>query len=477
MLADRYEVRHEIGRGGMGMVWLGHDSVLGRTVAIKQIGMVAGGGAPDLDRAEREARLAARVNHQNVVAVYDLVFDDGHQWLVMEYVDGPTLAGLIAERGALGIEDVAPVVEQVAGALAAAHEHGIVHRDVKPSNILLTREGIAKLSDFGIARAHADAALTQTGLVTGSAAYLSPEIVTGRTASAASDVWSLGATVFHALAGRPPYEAGENLIGAMYRIVHDEPPRLEGGGRLAPLVEAMMQRDPEDRPTMAEVEGAFTESPLSPLPLATAAADLALEATQGFTPFTDHAEPAPTAAFAPMETPAAPTRPVRTPAGGRRDTGPRDRNSRRLWLAGAAAAAIIAVVAFALGAGGEDPATDAPRAGSDASQPTSAPPDQEATAKILEGFAADYLTAASNDPDAGFAMLTPDYQQESGGIEGYRGFWSGVSDLDVKTLQGDPETLTVSYTYEYEYQGERRAEDVTLQLEESDESFLIAGTA
>ena len=153
MIADRYTLDREIGRGGMGAVWLGRDEVLGREVALKRIGMMPGGTSPDLGRAEREARLAARLNHPHVVAVFDLVLEDEQQWLVMEYVEGVTLSELVSRDGALTPDEASPLLEQAADALAAAHDAGIVHRDVKPSNILVTPQGQVKLSDFGIARA------------------------------------------------------------------------------------------------------------------------------------------------------------------------------------------------------------------------------------------------------------------------------------------------------------------------------------
>nr|MCW2729018.1 hypothetical protein [Aeromicrobium sp.] len=497
MLADRYELDHEIGRGGMGSVWLGTDTVLNRVVALKQIGMGHGGGEPDLERAEREAHLAARINHHNVVAVFDLVDDGGHQWLVMEHVDGPSLAGLIAERGALDPAELAPVVEQVAGALAAAHEHGIVHRDVKPSNILLTQEGVAKLSDFGIARAQADASLTQTGLVTGSPAYLSPEVASGRTATAASDVWSLGATVFHALAGHPPYAVGDNVLGAMYRIVHDAPPVLDDGGPLAALVAAMMQQDPDARPTMAAVEQAVATQSGVELDL-----EPDLDATQGFDAFTAEAGPTPTTAFRPLEPPvpppvAPPAAPVAPPVAQPvtetiSEPAPqpttvtrsaRPTRSRTPWLiAAGAVAALIAVIAFFGLRDDDQPAGNTPAAAGESSTepPASEPadedePDGEVTAEALEGFAADYLATASNTPDEGFKMLTPAYQQASDGLDGYKGFWGDVDNLDVEQISADPDALRVSYTYSYDRKGARRTEAVTLQLEKTADGFLIAG--
>jgi len=237
----------------MGIVWRGEDEVLGRDVALKRVGMTSAGATPDLARAEREARLAASLNHPHVVSVFDLVEEPDAQWLVMEYVESTTLAELVRERGPLSPDEAARILWQAADALAAAHEAGIVHRDVKPSNILVTPAGQAKLTDFGIARASADATLTQTGLVSGSPAYLSPEVATGGMATPASDVWALGATLFHALTGRPPYDVHENLIGALYQIVHGDPPRPENAGWLLPLLERTMTREPEDRWSMAQV--------------------------------------------------------------------------------------------------------------------------------------------------------------------------------------------------------------------------------
>ena len=180
---------------------------------------------------------------------------------------GATLAELVRRDGALTPDQAAPLLRQAADALAAAHAAGIVHRDVKPSNILVTPDGQVKLSDFGIARAQADASLTQTGLVTGSPAYLAPEVASGQQATAASDVWSLGATMYHALVGRPPYDVGENLLGALYRIVHEEPPRLgAAAGWLAPVLLRRWPSDAEDRWSMAHVRDFLAAGPSAPLP-------------------------------------------------------------------------------------------------------------------------------------------------------------------------------------------------------------------
>lgn len=460
MIADRYTLEREIGRGGMGAVWLGRDELLGRAVAMKKIGMMpgAGGAGPDLDRAEREARLAARLNHPHVVAVFDLVVDDDQQWLVMEYVEGVTLSGLVARDGALTPDEASPLVAQAADALAAAHAAGIVHRDVKPSNILVTPQGQVKLSDFGIARAEADASLTQTGLVTGSPAYLAPEVASGQSASDASDVWSLGATLFHALAGNPPYEVGDNLMGALYRIVHEEPPHLDDAGWLAPLLAATMARDPAERWTMAQVRDFLAAGPsgtvLHPVPGPTRVSGSPPEAS-------------PTQVFGTGVPPVAPRRARRSAPGA------------ATLLVAASVLVVVAVVTWALlaGGGGHDPAVDA-TAGIPSSPSTSTGPGSGATADGMENFIEDYLATVTSDPKTAFAMLTPSFQEQSGGYGGYRSFWSTVSTADVLSLSADPDSLKVNYRVEYiKANGQKSQDDVSLQLVGEDGSYLIDGEA
>jgi serine/threonine protein kinase len=185
VIAGRYRLEREIGRGGSGTVHLAVDEVLGRKVAIKRIGMIPGSDDVERERAEREARLAAALNHPHVVSVFDLVDEADVRWLVMEYVDGQTLSERVRATGPIEAAEAAALLGQTADALVEAHAHGIVHRDVKPSNILIANDN-AKLNDFGIARSADDASLTQTGLVTGSPAYLAPEVASGSSATPAA---------------------------------------------------------------------------------------------------------------------------------------------------------------------------------------------------------------------------------------------------------------------------------------------------
>jgi eukaryotic-like serine/threonine-protein kinase len=455
----------------MGAVWLGRDTVLGREVALKRIGMMPGATSPDLQRAEREARLAARLNHPHVVAVYDLVTDGDDTWLVMEYVEGVTLSALIKRDGALTPDEAAPLVRQAADALAAAHAAGIVHRDVKPSNMLVTPDGSVKLTDFGIARAQADASLTQTGLVTGSPAYLSPEVASGATAHEASDVWSLGATLYHALAGRTPYDVSENLMGGLYRIVHEEPPRLEDAGWLAPVLEHTMTRDPADRWSMTQVRDFLDQGhdvTIHPAPAATVDSDdtRVLPPTPsepvGVPPIV--ADPALLATPAPAEPPRRRRRPVWP------------------WVAAVVLLVAVAVLGWAAlttgtGGGGNDQATGG-RSSSPSAPKSSGSSGTKVQAAAMEDFISTYLATVTQDDHATYAMLTPTFQQESGKFGGYHGFWKTVESATPSNIQADPAAMTVTYDVDYvKTNGSTSSDHVTLQLEKNGSSFLIAGEA
>lgn len=456
----------------MGAVWLGLDEVLGRQVALKRVGMAPGVTTPDLARAEREARLAARLNHPHVVAVYDLVTEGDEQWLVMEYVEGSTLAELVRRDGAMSPDRAAAILGQAADALAAAHAAGIVHRDVKPSNILVAADGQVKLSDFGIARAEADASLTQTGLVTGSPAYLSPEVASGQQATDASDVWSLGATLFHALAGHPPYEVGDNVLGALYRIVHEDPPRLPETGWLGPLLLATMCREPAERWSMARVRDALAAGPSAPILASVPAA-----------PPAPPVDPAPTRLISP---PVPPAPPAYSPAPAARPD-PRRARGRALPVLAAvvtiAAIAVIGWLAFTAGTGGEgDGTTAAPGGGRDsrsATEGSQSPSGDGApdgvTPDGMQSFIEEYLATVTSDPKSTWERLTPEFQAASGGFGRYNSFWRSIETADVLSAEADPVDRRISYTVEYLHRdGSRTTDDVTLVLQGTDGDYLIA---
>jgi eukaryotic-like serine/threonine-protein kinase len=499
VIGGRYTLDRQIGRGGMGSVWLGRDEVLGRPVALKRIGVAPGASSPDLLRAEREARIAASLNHPNIVGVFDLVDDGDQRYLVMEYVDGRTLADLVRDRGALPVREAARILAQVAGALTAAHAQHVVHRDVKPSNILVRADGEAKLSDFGIARSEADESLTQTGLVTGSPAYLSPEVASGKLATTASDVWSLGATLFHALAGRPPYDVGDNVLGALYQIVNEPPPRLETAGELGPVLLATMSHDPQRRWAMADVAQALELVAADADPAAVAAAG-PRTAPVGL-PRLPQDEPAtqrlPLGAAPATPTPATPSTERATPLPARSGSRVDEERRRRTPVVPILVGVVILVLLGIIGVlvmlddpqspdaapGTDQTGTSAPAPSPSPSSPSSEPPssepttDEPVTAQEIEDFATGYVATATADVRAGFQQLTPEFQAESGGLSGYRGFWGDVSSARILEVRGDPRTLTVTYTYTYVKAGTQRTEPVRLQLEQVGDQLLIAGEA
>jgi eukaryotic-like serine/threonine-protein kinase len=473
VVAGRYSLETEVGRGGMGAVWRGRDDVLGRTVALKRIGVAPGGITPDAVRAEREAKLAARLNHANVVAVFDLVSEGDVQWLVMEYVEGTDLGDLIRQRGRLGPDEAVPILAQTAKALAAAHAAGIVHRDVKPSNILVSPDGQVKLSDFGIARTSSDPALTQTGLVTGSPAYLSPEVASGQQATPASDVWSWGATLFHALEGHAPYQVGDNLLGALYRIVHEEPPTPAHAGWLAPLVAATMTRDPAHRWSIATAEEFLDRGPQqATVPVARPTTPVGPSAAVRTRTYDDQGT-----SVLPLA--GAPGDPVSRPPATAETRRPARRAPGRRWLVVALAVlalAVVTTIAFVVGMNGDDGdsggGSAAPQGGSSA--PPSSPAADQPTAEGMQDFVRTYIDTVVSDPRAAFDMLTPAFQEKSKGLKSYEGFWGPVESATIDTIEADPATMQVSYTYTYRRGSDETTEDITLVLDHSDGRYRIA---
>ncbi|QSR30648.1 hypothetical protein CFI00_09095 [Nocardioides sp. S5] len=455
MIAGRYRLERQIGRGGSGTVHLAVDEVLGRQVAVKRIGLVPGSADAELERAEREARLAAALNHPHVVSVFDLVNEDDVRWLVMEYVDGVTLSERVRASGPLDAADAATLLSQTADALVEAHGHGIVHRDVKPSNIMIAH-GAAKLNDFGIARSDDDASLTQTGLVTGSPAYLAPEVASGSSATAASDVWSLGATLYHAVTGSPPYDVGDNLIGALYKIVHEDPPRLPDDHELAGLLSVMMHRDPEQRWPMPRVRDEL----------------LRVARGQRSTVAVAPVVPAP-----PEQTGVLPLAP--TPTAAR----PAHERFRWAWLAAAAALAVAAVVTAYVLAGRDTPealpderTSASPRSSqTNEPEPSASPASAEDTKEKMDAFISSYLETVTTDPRTAFEQLTPGFQEASDGYEGYIGFWSTVRSAELLEVASNPSDMTVAYTVRYVMQdGRENTDQIRLQLQKQGDSFLIA---
>ena len=247
LIAGRYRIGHVLGRGGGGTVWLARDEHLGREVALKRVA-----GETDaevlVERGLREARTSAALAHDNVVRVFDAFEHEGSPWIVMEYVPGRSLAQLLEGGRSLPVPQVARIGAQLASALAAAHALGILHRDVKPANVLLDEDAqTAKLTDFGIARGEEDHQLTRTGMVSGTAAYFSPELARGQDPAAASDVWALGATLYTAVEGRRPFPDAANAVAQLHTIAREEPLEPLRAGPLTPVLAGMLHDDPTRR--------------------------------------------------------------------------------------------------------------------------------------------------------------------------------------------------------------------------------------
>ncbi|MFJ4969362.1 serine/threonine-protein kinase [Streptomyces sp. NPDC088755] len=257
VLAGRYRLGEVLGRGGMGKVWRAHDEVLHRTVAVKEL--TAGLYVAEADRlvlharTQKEARAAARITHPGVVTVHDVIEYDKRPWIVMQYVDGPSLADQARESGDIAPREAARIGLHVLSALRAAHGAGVLHRDVKPGNVLLARDGQVLLTDFGIAAIEGDSTITRTGELVGSIDYLAPERVRGGDPGPASDLWSLGATLYTAVEGRSPFRR-TSPISTMQAVVTEEPPAPVNAGPLGPVITALLRKDPADRPTAAETE-------------------------------------------------------------------------------------------------------------------------------------------------------------------------------------------------------------------------------
>ena len=248
LIADRYRLLHRVGSGGMGVVWEGWDERLERRVALKQLYRQSGASTSEAElanqRALREARLAARLQHPHAVPVFDAVEQDGQLWLVMQFIPSITLAAALEQGGPLLPNEATKVGAEVASALAAAHAVGIVHRDVKPGNILIAEDGAALISDFGIARALGDATLTSSGMIHGTPAYLAPEVARGSEANFASDVFSLGSTLYSALEGRPPFGTDDNTMALLHRVASGQFPPPQRSGPLTPMIMDMLATIP-----------------------------------------------------------------------------------------------------------------------------------------------------------------------------------------------------------------------------------------
>ncbi len=246
----------------MGVVWRGRDELLDRDVAVKQIALAPMASAEQArdsyQRTLREARTAARLNHPGVITVFDVVEEDGMPWIVMELIKARPLDQVIAEDGPLPPAQAAQLGLSLLDALSTAHAAGVLHRDVKPSNVLISPEGKAILTDFGIATVQGDPAMTQTGMVVGTPGFSPPERVRGADATPASDLWSLGATLYAAVEGRGPFDRAGGSAAIVASIATEPAPKAPSAGPLASVIDMLLRADPAERPDTATTSRLLT---------------------------------------------------------------------------------------------------------------------------------------------------------------------------------------------------------------------------
>ncbi|MFF5970700.1 protein kinase [Streptomyces sp. NPDC012769] len=358
LLAGRYRLTHLLGQGGMGAVWRAHDEQLGRDVAVKELRLPEHLGQAEREnwiaRLDREARAAARLKHPGIITVHDRIAGpDGRPWIVMELVDGGSLADLVDARGALPPRQVADIGGQVAAALDAAHRMGITHRDIKPANILLEGDRVV-LTDFGIAALEGDATLTATGMIMGTPAYMAPEQVRGLPATAESDLWSLGATLYAAVEGRAPFE-GTAPSAVLVAVATEEPAPAVRAGLLGPVLDGLLRKDPGARLTMEQLRTRLSRAASSPSTLPVAPpASLPTPTAPSWSPAAPDPDARPTAGPASAQEPAAAPR--------------RSTPRRRAVLSGLAVLAVTAasVTGYALYRSGAGQDYEANRAAADA---------------------------------------------------------------------------------------------------------------
>ena len=455
-VAGRYELVELIGSGAMGMVWRGEDKILGRVVAVKELLMPVNQGEDKVEearnRAMREARIAARLQHPNAISVFNVVEHEDRPWLIMEYLPSRSLAVKLREDGPLTVDEAIPFAVQLAGVLAAAHRAGIVHRDVKPGNVLLGDDGsTVKVTDFGISRAVGDVTLTATGEISGTPAFLAPEVARGEEATFASDVFALGATLYMAVEGDPPFGTADNAIALLYRVSSGSINPPKQAGKLEPLLLKLLELKPEDRPSMAEV------------------VDELRKLDGGVTPVATVPEP-PTLPDA--KPPAVPTT-VAVPAAGAAAAPPAgsDRRRRGMIFAGAGALlvviAVIVTVILTRNHGEDTPAANPPPVAA-SSAPSSAPatssaspstppssssaPTSSSAANSPEAMAAalrTYFSYLPSNLESGWAMLSEGFRSSRGQtFDRYKSWWTQFSSVTANDVQiTGANTLTARITY------------------------------
>jgi serine/threonine protein kinase len=512
LVAGRYRLQSQIGGGGMGAVWLAQDELLGRRVALKQVLTAPGVSTEEADqqrqRALREGRIAARLSHPHAISVYDVALEHGQPWLVMEYLPSRSLAEVLTEDGVLRVDQVAQIGAQVADALAATHAAGIVHRDVKPANILIGEggqlEGLVKITDFGISHASGDITLTQTGQITGTPAFLAPEVAQGLPMTEASDVFSLGATLYTCLEGSPPFGMEDNALGMLHRVAGGQvvPPRRSGA--LTQPLRRILAADPADRPTMPQVrdelaalaagrDGDTTTILLARTDVGSAAPartrTASFPAGDGAGAAAVTSPPPVDAARAPVAEPdpgvAPPAAPPPPPRQQPPASEPGRRRGRALWPAAALVVLVLAglVAVWALGPQ-SDNGSNAQGSSSDASSPASQPPTGStepptsasaetstetpaatsagtpteagtAPAQDVEKAVKDFFTDVPKNLQAAYQQTSPSFQSQFP-FERFAGFWDDFKEVKVSNIKAQDGSTAPSVDIEYVWPDGRR---------------------
>ena len=461
LIAGRYRLVNKIAVGGMGSVWEARDELLHRPVAVKQLlnqpGLSQDQAVLARNRVIREARITARLHHAHAVTLYDVVEHDGYPCLIMEYVRSRSLSALLQEQGVLQPPYVARIGAEVAFALAAAHEVGIVHRDVKPGNVLITDDGSAKLTDFGISHAVGDVSLTSTGMVTGTPAYLAPEVARGGKSGFPADVFSLGATLYAALEGTPPFGDDSNSMALLYKVASGDVIPPQRCGPLTPLLLQMLASEPADRPAMIDVARS-----LAARQTVTSEPQSVAEQTIPFRLF--ESDPINQPSTAPSGPGSMEPRPPR-----QQQTSPARRKTMGT-LVGVILAVILAsavLIGFQLfgpnsGQSANGPAFPVEQtAGSAAPLGTTVPtspaassaaPESGTTAPNsadLAGAITDYYTLVPANTDEGWARLTTSFQTGTArNRQYYQSFWDGVERVVVSDVTGvPPDAAEATITY------------------------------
>jgi serine/threonine protein kinase len=477
-IGGRYRLDDHLAAGGMGTVWLGRDELLRRAVAVKSLHVQQGLSPADRElvaqRAMREARITARLHHPHAVQMFDVVDEPDGPCLIMEYVPSRSLQEVVRASGPLSPADAARVGTQIAAALAAAHRVGIVHRDVKPGNVLIADDGTAKITDFGISHAFDDVTLTSTGMVTGTPAFLAPEVARGASADFASDVYSLGATLYYAVEGDSPFGTDANPMAVLHRVASEPPRPARRAGPLTPLLAAMMSPRPSARPRMVDIASRLPD--LHPVMATSADSD----STAVMTPTRAFAAPPPAG---PPPARPSPVRPHSFPAPAG-TAGPQPRH-RRGWLL--LVIAVVVVLAAAVtgtvllsDSGGSGQANGpasltasaskrtsatsrhatSPSATASSTSPSAQAPSSNDSPSTAEGKITDadlatavqqYFQLVPAHLDAGWARLTAHFQNgRAQDRQTYGDYWGSISRVDVSDLQGHaPHSASARLTYHY----------------------------